>query len=284
MESANQMRMDIKQRIISELKTIKIPNLLSLSIIGSFIHKEKLSAIEDVDIYLILRELDKGTYEAVKDAFEKIVQKLSAKNVKFIVELRAGAFKPKFEKGKKTLQLHIIINTPESIAKKSPMVSLDWRLNNFPVSGQDVSNFLKVNKFSKNELVSGRDGLRYFLDLLKAGKKAYLEWIVRDDLVERVKKEVSLKSDEDWFELIQFVVIQGFTNFIRLDEPTFPKQKSRIIEKATRVLPQDKKDFLKEVLSLKSKFTNTGKLDCDVSRLKSKASSFLESLIDLLEK
>jgi hypothetical protein len=271
----------MKEKLISKLKKLRIPNLLSCSIIGSFLSKKEISNVEDVDIYLILKEIDFNTYNIIVDEFNKICKELSNDKTKFLTEFRAGAFKPRFEKGKKKIQLHILINTLDMISSKSPMVALDWRLNNLSISGKNVSNFLKIKKFSKYELVNGKDGLKYFLSLLESNTKAYREWYIEDNKIKRIKKEQKLKSKEDWFGVIQFVVIQGFVNFIRLKEPNFPKAEIKILKMA-KTLPKSHYDFLKQVIEIKREFKESGKLDYNINQAKNKAHSFVEYLINQL--
>jgi len=274
--------MNLKNKVVARLKKVEIPYILSCSIIGSFIFKKEFDNVEDVDIYLILDKMDIETYRKLAYEFDKICKNLSTKNTKFVMELRAGAFKPKPRKGKKIIQLHVLINTPEMVSNKSPMVALDWRLSNMHIRGRRVSYFLKTKKFSKNDLLNGRDGLRYLLSLLESDKKAYMEWTVKNSAIERVKKEVRLDED-DLFDLIQFVVIQGFTNFIRLDKPKFLKLESKIIEKAKK-LHNNHYALVKDVFVIKNKLKNNEKVKLNIKDLKDKAFSFIEYLIKELEK
>lgn len=271
--------MELKERLISELRKLKIPGLLSCSIIGSSVTNEKLSNVEDIDLYFIIREIDAEIYRLIADQIKGVCRDLSTKDIVFSPEFRGGAFKPSYKKGLKQIQLHINISTPETIPRKSPMLSLDWRLNNKLISGKKVSDFLKVDKFSKDELVDGRDGLKYFLGLLKSDKIAYREWVVTNNKIERIQKEQRLESKEDWFGLIQFVVIQGFVNFIRLNEPTFQKNELSMLEKS-KTLPPDHSKFIKEVIGMKKRLKQSGNLDFDLARTKGKASSFIEYLIE----
>lgn len=271
--------MELRSHLISELKKIEIPNLLSLSIIGSFVEKKGTKQVEDVDIYIILGKLDAVSFRKIESAFQRLCTKLSTEKMLFLPEFRAGAFKPDFEKGKQKVQLHVLINTPDMLEKKSPMVALDWKMNNMKIKGKTVNKFLKTARFSSSDLVEGRDGLLYFKELLKNDKKAWMEWTIENGNISRIKKEAPITQD-DMFELIQFVVIQGFTNFIRLKKPNFPKKEADLIKEAEKMLSAENVNFLKQIFKIKHEIRTKGKAKFDLKTMKKKASFFTDHLIE----
>ena len=147
------------------------------------------------------------------------------------------------------------------------------------MKGKEISKFLKADKFSRHELVDGRDGLLYFIDLLDSDKNAWMEWITQDYEIKRVKNEAKIVSKNAWFELIQFVTIQGFTNFVRLNEPKFFKTEQAILKKAKMLLPPEHFKFLKDVIEMKSSLREEGKIEFDTKKIKDKSRSFIEYLI-----
>src|SRR5688572_21531768 len=150
----------MKEKIVSALQDIQVSGLLSLSIIGSFNYSEELHSVEDVDIYLIVSKLTTENFQQIKVEFSKAAEKLANEEYFFVTEFRAGPIKPSAISGKKVIQLHVLINEEESIQGKSPMVALDWSMNSRTIQGNDVKNYLKIDSFSSEDLVDGKDGLK----------------------------------------------------------------------------------------------------------------------------
>ncbi len=99
----------LRIKLFKNVQKIKIIDLISISLVGSFQYSKELSAVNDVDLIVLVKELTPHIFKQINSKFKVLADKLATPKIKFVVENRTAPLKPGPVKGKKIVQLHLLI-------------------------------------------------------------------------------------------------------------------------------------------------------------------------------
>lgn len=237
------MRKKIKQTLINEIKKIKIEDLLLIRIFGSFLNKNKLDKVNDIDLLIIVKNLNPEKFEEIKGSFEKISNKLTTKKLKFMIETKLGPIKPKPVKNKKIMQLHLLIWDKKNIEKtaRTPIL-IDLHYHGKEILNNNYK--LKVKNLTKKSVL---EDFKIHLNSIKEKKKFAGEYIIKENKL--IQKISFIQVPRIYkYEIAANSVIMSYLNYLRLKNPRMKKDKKKILTIAKKNLPK------KEYLTLRNSF------------------------------
>lgn len=269
-----------KKNLYNELKSIKIESLLSLSTIGSFQYKEKLSAMNDIDLFVLVDKLTRNNLDNLIGNFQILADKLNEKylneDIVFVVESRNGALKPSAIPGKTVVQLHLIIYDKKSWEDD------DWLtwvcdINNFNVclQGKEPKYFKKIEMFGKNNLL-------FDLNMQKEGLNSSSTIAYSfDSNMDMVTEEIPLSESEQMDNLC-YMIITSTMNYIRLENPKFLKDQKKIIKFGKKSFDEENFKILILAYKLKEQIVSGKKVEIELEDFRKLVSIFIDNLIKKL--
>ncbi len=208
---------DLKKFLKTEIIQIldNIPFVVSGTIVGSFVEKEGLEGISDIDTIVILDSLSPGKFSEVVRAFKKLETILQTDfGYNFLINTTFGPLK--FNKPK-TVVLHLMIYDVvghREHCEKSPFTCLDWQRSACYVK-KKMAKIWAVTALQPNDFFSARRSVRDYLQDLSSGKISYREYAVKSGkLVEQVKAQKM--SSKDSYEFSYHIIKFCMLNFLKL--------------------------------------------------------------------
>lgn len=268
---------NFKKELISEIKSIDDPHIMNITLIGSFQNSSKLTKVNDIDLFIVVKELTPLIFKRVINRFEDIAEKLATPKVPFVVESRIAQYKPKLRKGKKIVQLHLLI-FPFDVLRAARRDTFMYDCTYFGeklfgVSLEKISKSILDRQYTlerlKKELRMIKTGYAYGRYYKVIGKK-----VVAKNLFKKVSKN-------EYPELAMFNIIIGSLIYVRLYKP---KTKKKDLESQARGLIEEPYySTLVYALELKKKLRQTGKITMEeVNSLRSQGMKLLKYLIKKL--
>ncbi len=270
----------IRDNLFRQIKKLKIQDLVSVSLVGSFQYANKIESVSDVDLVIIVKELTPIVFNQINSEFNDLAKMLSSKSTKYIVENRIGPFKPKASKYYKIMQLHLIILDVDILKSISMKAStLDWIKFNILIFGKKLSTLAGKNRLTKEAFL--RD-LEVCLSNL-VSKTTYTKFFkIQDDKIILDKKQIKL-SDEEYNEGIVYNIIISFLNYIRYFKPSTVKDKEVMLSQTKKLLPEHYK-LLKKSFEIKDNLKNSKKVSKkELESLKQEGKEFIEELINRIK-
>lgn len=211
--------MDSSEKIVkSKLRhllyqELKSKNILSISFVGSFIDKEKLSQINDIDLIIIVKNLN-------KQEFKKIIKKV--KNIK-ITEILPNkkifvnnTFGPlKFNK-ENNLVVHLMmydVTGHKDHVLKSPFTVYDWE-RSVEFKYKKMSDIYSVGTLQLQDFIKSRRGINNYIDDIQKNCISYREYKFDKNKYYLLKKNYTIKKN-DKFEFYFHIVKNLISNYIK---------------------------------------------------------------------
>jgi len=207
------LRKKIINKFIFDLR--KQEEVISLTFVGSFIDKNNLNKINDIDLILITSRLDKKNFRK----YLKIIKKINPK--KFNLEKDRLIINPtfgplKFNKKKGDLVIHLMIYDVEGHINhciKSPFTVYDWERSNFFYKNK-INNLFPVGILQLRDFVEGRRGIESYLrDLIKK-KISYRQYKFNNKSYKIISKNINLLK-RDKFEFYFHITKNLILNYIK---------------------------------------------------------------------
>jgi hypothetical protein len=145
----NKKLLAFKRVLYTKIKEIKINGIISISLIGSFLYTKHFQKVNDIDLVIIVKNLNPLSFKKINKIFKQIAKQLSSSKFKVVVENRIGPFKADPQKGKKVVELHLLIYELESwkITRKTvrhDMVNFNKNIIGIPL--KKISHISKINE------------------------------------------------------------------------------------------------------------------------------------------
>ena len=164
----------LKKHILRDF--LKIKDVVSVNLVGSFWENPTEDNFRDIDIVVILKKINKKKFNNCVNFVNKIKLKLfGLEAYKIIINTTFGPLKFDIEK---TLVFHLMIYDEESHKNhviKSPFTCYDWERTKF-VSGKKLNNIFPVSKLQFNDFLDGRRSIKDYQKDLKKNRINYGEY------------------------------------------------------------------------------------------------------------
>ena len=271
---------EFKKDLINYLKKIpKDPNIVSVSLVGSFVDKEKFGMTEDVDIVVVFKWMTANSFIKLKDYLEDICNNLSNDKRYVYPAIISGPVKPKLG-SRQTFMLHVLLGSHEKFEERwSKPLIIDWMYKNIPIKGLKIRDLVKFRNFNKKDLLEGNDGLKFVKSIITSRKMSSSIYLVKKGKLIKRRWKRAVQGKEAAFEILQYVVIVSLLNVARLNNPKFKKEENSLLIYAQKNLPKKYADIVKKMYKIKKDFKETGKLDFDQKLLEKRVTDFLDYLI-----
>tara|TARA_B100000900_G_C20436811_1_gene657303 strand:+ start:379 stop:936 length:558 start_codon:yes stop_codon:yes gene_type:complete len=169
------LRKKIINKFILELRKQK--DLINLTFVGSFIDKNDLDKINDIDLIVITKKLNKNNFSKIVNKVKKIkLRKLILKKNRLYVNSTFGPLK--FNKDKNDLVVHLMIYDLENHINhciKSPFTVFDWERSRFFFKKQ-LKDIFSVGTLQLRDFIEGRRGVENYLNDIINKKISYREY------------------------------------------------------------------------------------------------------------
>ena len=192
---------------------IAIDNVISVTIVGSFIDKDDLSGISDIDTIIICNHLDKEIFNHCIKAIEHLnLDKCGLQNYDLKINPTFGPLK--YDKPNLVV-LHLMIYDTCGHKKhvlSSPFTCFDWERSTHFV-GQSLSGIFPVGTLQIRDFKEARRGIENYLSDLRNGSITYREYNFENDFVEEVKKQAPIDKrhrGEFAFHIIRNLLVNYF--------------------------------------------------------------------------
>ncbi len=238
------------QNLKQKTKKINNPNIISIILIGSYVHKNKLEKINDIDFLVVVKSLDKEKLQRIKSEFRKIKNSFENEKLKIILELRRGPVKPKPEKGKKVVQFHLLIWEIEKLKKniRNPIL-LDAINFGKTMKGKPLKKIKNVDKLTKKDLVKDFNLKLKAMQIkgVLVGEYRFIE----DELIES-ENFINLPKEKH-SEIFSNIIITSFMNFCRYENSKTKKDEKILLKKAKKILDREYFNILRNSFTIKEK-------------------------------
>ena len=241
------LRKRATNKFISELGNQK--NIINLTLVGSFIDKNDLDKINDIDLIVIINKLNRNNFNKIVNKVKKIKPKdLISKKNRLYVNSTFGPLK--FNKNKNDLVIHLMIYDLDGHINhcvKSPFTVFDWERSKFFFRKQ-IKDIFSVGTLQLRDFIEGRRGVKNYLNDLINKKISYREYKFHRKKYITVSKNIHL-SDRDKFEFYFHIIKNLILNFIKFFNK---KNKLYLIKKNDKQINKyfGKKFYIKNIKNI----------------------------------
>ncbi len=247
-----QLKEAIQREIFNKLKDIK--DILSITLVGSFVDKTNLNGIRDIDTIVICKNLDDNIFKRCIESISEIeLTSLGLNNYKLIINSTFGPLK--FNEPN-IVVIHLMIydiKRHKSHVTSSPFTTFDWERSNTSI-GIRLKDIFPTGTLQFRDFINARRGINNYLADLSNNVISYREYDVNNAFNE-IKKIKNLNKNlkqEYAYHIIKNII----NNYIKLYE----QSNNYYIEKKTmdeikRITPQSyliNKKMIKELFTFKS--------------------------------
>jgi ribonuclease H / adenosylcobalamin/alpha-ribazole phosphatase len=218
----DKLRKKITNKLVYNLK--KQEEIISLTFVGSFIDKNNSKDVNDIDLILITKKLDKKNYTKYINLIKKIdPKKFNLKKNRLIINPTFGPLK--FNHKPDHLVIHLMVYDIEGHidhCTKSPFTVYDWERSNFFYKKR-MKTIFPIGTIQLRDFIEARRGIENYLYDLANKQISYREYKLYIKGYKTITKNMKL-VERDKFEFY-FHIIKNLTlNYIK-----FINQKNKLI-------------------------------------------------------
>ena len=181
------IKINIKNSLFNDISQIE--DIVSVSLVGSFVDKDDLTGISDIDTIVICKELNEQIFNNCIETVKSIdLKKCGLKNFKVKVNPTFGPLK--FDEPNLAV-IHLMIYDIKGHRKHviaSPFTCFDWeRSNHF--SGQNLNSIFPVGALQLRDFIEVRRSMENYIEDLNQNVISYREYQFKNGKpVEKKKK------------------------------------------------------------------------------------------------
>ncbi len=239
---------NLRKQILSKL--ISVNNVISVSLVGSFIDKEGLSGISDIDTVVICNNLDKGTILTCIKMVKSIdLKKCGFKQNKIIVNTAFGPLK--FHKAGHVV-IHLMlydINRHREHVIKSPFTCYDWERS--PVNiGIPLNKIYPVGNLQLRDFMEARRSYLDYLQDIKSGTISYREYEFEGNNIFEQKRKKFLNDygkGEFSYHIIKYLLV----NYLKIKKNQNILYGTNDLYNEIKKNPNLKRSYIKKFESIK---------------------------------
>ncbi len=207
------LRKKIINRFIVDLR--KQEEIVSVTFVGSFIDKNNLNKINDIDLIIVTNRLDKKNFKKYLKLIKKVnPKKFNIGKDKLIINTTFGPLK--FNKKESDLVIHLMIYDIEGHINhciKSPFTVHDWERSNFFYKNK-MNDLFPVGILQLRDFIEARRGIENYLKDLIKKKISYREYKFNNKSYQTVLKNINLLK-RDKFEFYYHITKNLILNYIK---------------------------------------------------------------------
>ena len=271
---SSQLRKTIINKIVNKLKKKK--EIKSLTFVGSFTDKNNYEKINDIDLIIITKKLDKNIF----NSYTKIIKKINPSTLginRDTLKINTSFGPLKFNNSSNEIVIHLmiydIIGHIEHVLK-SPFTVYDWERSDHYKIGK-LKDIFPTGTLQLRDFIESRRGIENYLKDLHNKKISYREYSFIGKTYFTKKLHQNL-VDRDKFEYIYHIVKNLILNYIK-----FTKQNNKLV-----IFRKNHKE-IKNRLGKKFFYKNVKKInsliDCK-NRIHQKKNSYFDKWVILFVK
>ena len=209
--------LEIKKKIKSEIfnKFSEIDEIISITIVGSFIDKNDLSGISDIDVIVICKSLNKNNFNIFINSFKKLdINKCGLDSYNLKINSTFGPLK--FDKPN-TAVLHLMIydiKGHQNHVINSPFTCYDWERSKDFV-GIHLRQIFPVGIIQFRDFKEARRSTESYLSDLKNNSISFREYGLINNKFKQIKKNMPLDPRHKG-EFSYHIVKNLVSNYLKL--------------------------------------------------------------------
>ena len=217
----NKLRKSIINKISIDLKKKK--EIKSLTFVGSFVDKKDYDLINDIDLIVVTKKLNKTIFNNYLKLIKKVdPNKLGINRDKLKINTSFGPLK--FNNFKNEIIIHLMIYDIKGHIDhviKSPFTTLDWERSCYFKNGR-LKDLFPTGTLQLRDFIESRRGTENYLNDLKNKKISYREYgfLRKTYFIKRLNQRL---IERDKFEYIYHIVRNLILNYIK-----FRKQNNKL--------------------------------------------------------
>ena len=263
---SKRLRKNIINRVVINLKKKK--EIKSLTFVGSFIDKKNYDKINDIDLIVVTKRLNKKNFNSYKNIISKVnPDKLGINRNKLKINSSFGPLK--FNNFKNEIVIHLMIYDIKGHIDhviKSPFTVFDWERSKHYKIGK-LKDIFPTGTLQLRDFTDSRRGIESYLNDLFNKKISFREYGFTKKTY-FVKKLNQNLIDRDKFEYIYHIVKNLILNYIK-----FKNQNNKLI-----IFNKDNKE-IKSKLGIKFFNKNIKKINSLID-CKNKGNEYKNSYFD----
>jgi len=266
---SNKLRKAIINKIVIELKKKK--EIKSLTFVGSFIDKKNYDTINDIDLIVVTKKLNKDIFNSYVKIINKVnPNKLGINRDKLKINSSFGPLK--FNNSKNEIVIHLMIYDVSGHIEhviKSPFTVFDWERSTYFKLGR-LKDIFPTGTLQLRDFIESRRGTENYLNDLGDKKISYRKYQFNGKTYFTKKLNQEL-VDRDKFEYTYHIVRNLILNYIK-----FKKQNNSLV-----IFSKNNKE-IKDKLGVKFFDKNIKKInlliDCK-NKIRTKKNSYFDKWI-----
>ena len=182
----HEVKEHLTQLIFERLSSVA--GVLSVTLVGSFVDREDLSGISDIDTIVVCDRLNKKVFDHCLAAVHGIsFKELDIDNFQLKINSSFGPLK--FDQPNLVV-LHLMIYDLEGHKRHvtaSPFTCFDWERSKH-IRGKSLKELFPVGKLQPRDFLEARRGMENYLEDLKLGSISIREYTFEEDIVSEQEK------------------------------------------------------------------------------------------------
>lgn len=206
----SKIKKKLQESIFKSLSSV--PGVLSVTLVGSFIDKDDLTGISDIDTIVICKKLNEEVFKQCLFKAQSIA--LEACGLQgFKLKINSSFGPLKFDKPKLVV-LHLMIYDIEMHRKHvllSPFTCLDWERSK-TFFGEKIRDIFPVGHLQPRDFFEARRGLENYMFDLKNGTISIREYDLEGERVTETKQNLPLDerhTGEYAYHIVRNLVMNG---------------------------------------------------------------------------
>lgn len=214
MKKSNMIKQKIKGSIINVIGNKK--EIVSATIVGSFVDSVGLKGISDIDVVIIVDQLTKTIFEDIIFSFETIKgSDFGLNDYQVIINNSFGPLKFNSEK---TVVFHVMIYDIEghiNHVEESPFTCFSWESFK-PITGMSLRDVYPTLNLQIDDILTSRRGLLTYLSDIEKGFITYRKYAFNDKKIKIIKEnfELDLKHNLEYSYHITYHLLNNFYKII----------------------------------------------------------------------
>jgi len=214
MKKSNMIKKKIKKSIINVIGNKK--EIVSTTIVGSFVDSVGLKGISDIDVVIIVDQLTKNIFEDIISSFETIKgSDFGLDDYQVIINNSFGPLKFNSEK---IVVFHVMIYDIEghiNHVEESPFTCFSWESFK-PIIGLSLRDVYPTLNLQIDDILRSRRGLLTYLSDIEKGCITYRKYKFNNNKLEIIKEnfELDLKHNLEYSYHITYHLLNNFYKII----------------------------------------------------------------------
>ena len=214
MKKSNMIKQKIKKSIINVIRNKK--EIVSTTIVGSFVDSIGLKGISDIDVVIIVDQLTKNIFENIISSFETIKgSDFGLDDHQVIIN---NSFGPLKFNGEKIVVFHVMIYDIEghiNHVEESPFTCFSWESFK-PITGMSLRDVYPTLNLQIDDILRSRRGLLTYLSDIEKGCITYRKYKFNNNKLEIIKEnfELDLKHNLEYSYHITYHLLNNFYKII----------------------------------------------------------------------